>query len=67
MLNDNNEIIKPINNPQLISEDEGAINTVIIRLQYVKGGALRKVNMAKRLQNQCLLLSKTLKKQYRLN
>lgn len=67
MLNDSNQIIKPINNPQLISEDEGAINTLFIRLQYLKGGVLRKVNMAKRLKNQCLQLSKTLKKQYRLN
>ena len=67
MLNDSNQIVRPVNNPQLISKVEHDINTLILRLQYVKGGTLRKINMAKRLQGKCIQLQAILKEQYHLN
>ena len=67
MLNDSNQIVRPVNNPQLISKVEHDINTLILRLQYVKGGTLRKINMAKRLQSKCIQLQAILKEQYHLH
>jgi hypothetical protein len=67
MLNENNQIIRPTNNPQLISKSEADINTFVLRLQYVKGGTLRKINMAKRLKNRCTQLHQSLKEIYHLD
>jgi hypothetical protein len=67
MLNENNQIIRPTNNPQLISKSEAEINTLVLRLQYVKGGVLKRLNMAKRLKNQCTQLHQSLKEIYHLD
>ncbi len=66
MLDSTNQIIRPSTNPQLITSSRNEINKLVIKLQFLKGGALRNQLLSKRLLYSCINLQKTIREKYNL-
>lgn len=66
MLDSTSRLTKPTNNPQLLTTNFIEINKLIIKLQFMKGGALKNIQLAERCLNSCLLLRKDIVKKYKL-
>ena len=65
MLDAQNKINKPTNNPQLTTMEKDAINKLTIRLQFMKGGNLRNIMIANKLFKSCTNLQKLLDTEYK--
>lgn len=66
MLNAQNNLIKPTDNPQLITNKWEEINKLVIKLQFMKGGANRNYALAENCLKSCLSLQKELRAKYHL-
>lgn len=66
MLDANNNILKPTTNPQLLTNKKEIINKLVIKLQFMKGGANRNYTLAEICLKSCMLLQKDLRVKYHL-
>jgi len=66
MIDSKNNIIRPTNNPQLVNSNKTDINRLIMKLQFLKGGALRNIDLSQQLYTNCLNLLKEIRKKYDL-
>lgn len=66
MLNLQNVVVKPTNNPQLINTNQNDINKLIIKVQFMKGGANRSYFLAEKCLTNCIALQKAIREKYKL-
>ncbi len=66
MLDSNNSIVKPNSNPQLLNNKLENLNKLVIKLQFMKGGANRNYFLAESCLKSCLSLQKELRAKYHL-
>ena len=66
MIENNNRITKPVNNPPLLRSDAAAINDLIVDVQYVKKADQIQIGRYIELREKATELIKLIQKQYRL-
>ena len=66
MLDSTNNVKKPTTNPQLINSNPSEINKLVIKAQFMKGGANRNYFLADQCLKSCIVLQKAIREKYKL-
>jgi len=66
MLDSTNNVKKPTTNPQLINSNPSEINKLVIKAQFMKGGANRNYFLADQCLKACNALQKAIREKYKL-
>lgn len=66
MLDAQNNVIKPTTNPQLINTNPSEINKLVIKAQFMKGGANRNYFLADQCLKTCNALQMAIREKYKL-